>query len=157
MAAPVMAVETRRLIAAPLRIDMWFFLSGVVWSLISDWTLRGAGVKPPDQGKSCYRLGIAAPAIGEPPPVACPASRWRIGYQTLREFQDNEKTNPTILTTSQKLSTGVEARNERSCGDSRSAVHLETNVALVGDQRLACIDPDAHADRTIAQPVADLG
>lgn len=40
---------------------------------------------------------------------------------------------------------------------SRSAVHLETNVALVGDQRLACIDSDAHADWTISQPVADLG
>lgn len=65
-----------------------------------------------------------------------------------------------ILTASQKLSTGIEARderNERSCGDSRSAVHLETNVALVGDQRLACVDPDAHADRTIARSVADLG
>jgi type I site-specific restriction endonuclease len=29
----------------------------------------------------------------------------------LRELQDNEKTIPTILTTSQKLSTGVDARN----------------------------------------------
>ena len=134
---------------------MWFFLSGPVWNLISDWARRGAGVKPPDQGESCYRLGITAPAIGEPPPVACPASRWRIGYQTLRGFQDDAKTNTTILTTSQKLSTGVESRDERSCGDSRSAVNLETNAALVGDQRLACIDP--HADRTIAQPVADLG
>lgn len=34
-----------------------------------------------------------------------------IGEQWLREFQDNEKTIPTILTTSQKLSTGVDARN----------------------------------------------
>jgi type I restriction enzyme, R subunit len=32
----------------------------------------------------------------------------------LREFQDNEKTIPTILTTSQKLSTGVDARNIRN-------------------------------------------
>ena len=32
----------------------------------------------------------------------------------LREFQDNEKTIPTILTTSQKLSTGVDARNVRN-------------------------------------------
>ena len=31
------------------------------------------------------------------------------GEQYLREFQDNEKTIPTILTTSQKLSTGVDA------------------------------------------------
>ena len=32
----------------------------------------------------------------------------------LREFQDNEKIIPTILTTSQKLSTGVDARNIRN-------------------------------------------
>jgi type I restriction enzyme R subunit len=36
------------------------------------------------------------------------------GNQFLREFQDNEKTIPTILTTSQKLSTGVDARNVRN-------------------------------------------
>ena len=35
------------------------------------------------------------------------------GEQKLREFQDNEKSIPTILTTSQKLSTGVDARNIR--------------------------------------------
>ncbi len=32
----------------------------------------------------------------------------------LREFQDNEKTLPTILTNSQKLSSGVNARNIRN-------------------------------------------
>lgn len=37
-----------------------------------------------------------------------------IGEQHLRSFQDNEKTIPTILTTSQKLSTGVDARNIRN-------------------------------------------
>src|SRR3981081_2697063 len=37
-----------------------------------------------------------------------------IGNQHLRAFQDNEKTIPTILTTSQKLSTGVDARNIRN-------------------------------------------
>ena len=36
-----------------------------------------------------------------------------IGEAWLRQFQDNEKTIPTILTTSQKLSTGVDARNVR--------------------------------------------
>ncbi|MCK5460971.1 DEAD/DEAH box helicase family protein [Candidatus Gracilibacteria bacterium] len=36
------------------------------------------------------------------------------GEQFLREFQDNEKIIPTILTTSQKLSTGVDARNVRN-------------------------------------------
>jgi len=37
-----------------------------------------------------------------------------LGEQHLRTFQDNEKTIPTILTTSQKLSTGVDARNIRN-------------------------------------------
>ena len=37
-----------------------------------------------------------------------------LGEQHLRAFQDNEKTIPTILTTSQKLSTGVDARNIRN-------------------------------------------
>ena len=36
------------------------------------------------------------------------------GDEQLRAFQDNEKTIPTILTTSQKLSTGVDARNVRN-------------------------------------------
>lgn len=35
------------------------------------------------------------------------------GELALKQFQDNEKTIPTILTTSQKLSTGVDARNVR--------------------------------------------
>jgi type I restriction enzyme, R subunit len=37
-----------------------------------------------------------------------------LGDQHLRDFQDNDKTIPTILTTSQKLSTGVDARNIRN-------------------------------------------
>jgi type I restriction enzyme R subunit len=37
-----------------------------------------------------------------------------LGDQHLRDFRDNEKTIPTILTTSQKLSTGVDARNIRN-------------------------------------------
>jgi type I restriction enzyme R subunit len=37
-----------------------------------------------------------------------------LGDQHLRDFQDNEKAIPTILTTSQKLSTGVDARNIRN-------------------------------------------
>ena len=36
------------------------------------------------------------------------------GDQYLEDFKDNEKTIPTILTTSQKLSTGVDARNIRN-------------------------------------------
>jgi type I restriction enzyme R subunit len=42
------------------------------------------------------------------------ANDGELGNQYLREFQDNEKTIPTILTTSQKLSTGVDARNIRN-------------------------------------------
>lgn len=37
-----------------------------------------------------------------------------LGDQYLRDFQDNEKNIPTILTTSQKLSTGVDALNVRN-------------------------------------------
>ncbi len=37
-----------------------------------------------------------------------------LGDEHLRSFQDNEKTIPTILTSSQKLSTGVDARNVRN-------------------------------------------
>lgn len=46
--------------------------------------------------------------------VRVTASDGALGEQYLREFQDNEKTIPTILTTSQKLSTGVDARNIRN-------------------------------------------
>jgi hypothetical protein len=42
------------------------------------------------------------------------ANDGELGNQYLRDFQDNEKTIPTILTTSQKLSTGVDARNIRN-------------------------------------------
>ena len=45
--------------------------------------------------------------------VRVTASEGAIGDQWLRVFRDNEKTIPTILTTSQKLSTGVDARNLR--------------------------------------------
>jgi type I restriction enzyme R subunit len=38
----------------------------------------------------------------------------QIGEQHLRDFQDNEKSIPTILTTSQKLSTGVDAPEIRN-------------------------------------------
>jgi type I restriction enzyme, R subunit len=42
------------------------------------------------------------------------ANDGKLGEQYLRDFQDNEKSIPTILTTSQKLSTGVDARNIRN-------------------------------------------
>ena len=42
------------------------------------------------------------------------ANDGELGNGHLRAFQNNEKTIPTILTTSQKLSTGVDARNIRN-------------------------------------------
>ena len=53
----------------------------------------------------------------DPDPHYCErvtADDGKLGEQHLREFQDNEKSLPTILTTSQKLSTGVDARNIRN-------------------------------------------
>ena len=52
-----------------------------------------------------------------PDPLYCvrvTANDGALGEQYLRDFRDNEKTIPTILTTSQKLSTGVDARNVRN-------------------------------------------
>ena len=46
--------------------------------------------------------------------VRVTADEGGIGDTWLRAFQDNEKTIPTILTTSHKLSTGVDARNVRN-------------------------------------------
>jgi len=55
-------------------------------------------VKESDHPDYCHRVTADDGAIGE---------------QHLRDFQDNDKSIPTILTTSQKLSTGVDARNVR--------------------------------------------
>jgi len=46
--------------------------------------------------------------------VRVTANDGALGEQYLREFQDNENKIPMILTTSQKLSTGVDARNIRN-------------------------------------------
>lgn len=46
--------------------------------------------------------------------VRVTANDGALGEQYLKEFQDNEKTIPTVLTTSQKLSTGVDALNVRN-------------------------------------------
>lgn len=46
--------------------------------------------------------------------VRVTANDGAIGDQYLADFRDNEKTIPTVLTTSQKLSTGVDARNVRN-------------------------------------------
>jgi len=46
--------------------------------------------------------------------VRVTANDGAMGETYLKQFQDNEKSIPTILTTSQKLSTGVDARNVRN-------------------------------------------
>lgn len=46
--------------------------------------------------------------------VRVTANDGELGEQYLREFQNNDKSVPTILTTSYKLSTGVDARNIRN-------------------------------------------
>lgn len=46
--------------------------------------------------------------------VRVTANDGKIGDTYLKQFQDNEKAIPTILTTSQKLTTGVDARNVRN-------------------------------------------
>lgn len=46
--------------------------------------------------------------------VRVTANDGSLGEEYLRQFRDNENTIPTILTTSQKLSTGVDARNIRN-------------------------------------------
>lgn len=51
-----------------------------------------------------------------PDPLYCvrvTANDANIGNTYLRQFQDNDRTIPTVLTTSHKLSTGVDARNVR--------------------------------------------
>jgi len=46
--------------------------------------------------------------------VRVTANDGKLGDQYLEDFKDNDKTIPTVLTTSQKLSTGVDARNVRN-------------------------------------------
>ncbi len=46
--------------------------------------------------------------------VRVTANDGELGEEYLRQFQDNERSTPTILTTSQKLSTGVDALNIRN-------------------------------------------
>ncbi len=64
--------------------------------------------------------------------VRVTANDGAIGEQFLREFQDNEKTIPTILTTSQKLSTGVDARNIRNIVLMRSVNSMIEFKQIVG-------------------------
>ncbi len=54
------------------------------------------------------------------------------GETFLKQFQDNEKTIPTILTTSQKLSTGVDARNVRNIVLMRTVASMIEFKQIVG-------------------------
>jgi type I restriction enzyme R subunit len=55
-----------------------------------------------------------------------------LGEQALREFQDNDKTIPTVLTTSQKLSTGVDARNVRQIALLRPVTSMIEFKQIIG-------------------------
>lgn len=65
-------------------------------AMVRDLINQEAVVKKPDY---CVRVTANDGAIGD---------------TYLRQFQDNDKTIPTIITTSQKLTTGVDARNVRN-------------------------------------------
>ena len=60
------------------------------------------------------------------------ANDGELGEQHLRDFQDNDKTIPTILTTSQKLSTGIDARNIRNIVLMRSIKSMVEFKQIIG-------------------------
>ncbi|MEQ1750762.1 MAG: type I restriction-modification enzyme R subunit C-terminal domain-containing protein, partial [Prosthecobacter sp.] len=64
--------------------------------------------------------------------VRVTADDGELGEQYLRAFQDNEKTIPTILTTSKKLSTGVDARNVRNIVLMRPVTNLIEFKQIIG-------------------------
>jgi len=75
-----------------------------------------------------------------------------LGEQWLRDFQDNEKTLPTILLTSQMLSTGVDARNASGEFDDRvQADHRARHPALrgQGSTRRDAEDHQRRAERPV--------
>jgi type I restriction enzyme R subunit len=84
----------------------------------SPWRHLPVETEPNDKspGNSFLRDLINQKATNKDPFYCCrvTANDGALGDQHLREFQDNEKTIPTILTTSHKLSTGVDARNIRN-------------------------------------------
>ena len=72
------------------------------------------------------------------------------GETWLRTFQDNEKTIPTILTTSQKLSTGVDARNVRNIVLMRPVNSMIEFKQIVGRERVSMMG------RTISRSMISL-
>lgn len=64
--------------------------------------------------------------------VRVTTSEGKIGDEHLRHFRDNDKTIPTIVTTSQKLSTGVDVRNVRFIVLMRSVGSMVEFKQIVG-------------------------
>ncbi|MCM8534627.1 MAG: DEAD/DEAH box helicase family protein [Lentisphaeraceae bacterium] len=64
--------------------------------------------------------------------VRVTANDGQAGETDLKTFQDNEKTIPTILTTSRKLSTGVDARNVRNIVLMRECKNMIEFKQIVG-------------------------
>lgn len=64
--------------------------------------------------------------------VRVTATEGKIGDQYLEDFRDNEKQVPTIVTTSRKLSTGVDARNVRFVVLMRSVGSMVEFKQIVG-------------------------
>jgi type I restriction enzyme R subunit len=70
-----------------------------------------------DQDHAARVRDLISQAKRSPHPNYCvrvTANDGEIGEMHLRDFQQNDKSLPTVLTTSQKLSTGVDARNVRN-------------------------------------------
>jgi type I restriction enzyme, R subunit len=64
--------------------------------------------------------------------VRVTANDGELGEQYLREFRDNEKSIPTVLTTSQKLSTGIDALNIRNIVLMRSVKTMIEFKQIIG-------------------------
>ncbi len=73
-----------------------------------------------------------------------------LAEQHLRDFQDNEKTIPTVLTTSQKPSTGVDARNVRHIVLMRSINSMIEFKQIIG--RGTFRDPEWDGEPVEPQP-----
>lgn len=67
-----------------------------------------------------------------------------LGEQHLRDFQDNERTIPTVLTTSRKLSTGVDALNVRNIVLMRPVGSMIEFKQIIGRGTRVYEDGDKH-------------
>lgn len=64
--------------------------------------------------------------------VRVTSSEWDIGRKYLEDFQDNEKTIPTILTSSQMLTTWVDAKNVRNIVLARNIGSMTEFKQIIG-------------------------